>query len=150
MGLCLSSAADFEHFDVAFQVVTLSAELGVVAAEDRASVVLFPVMASEAATPSGLCGGVVLFDCGGSRRVLVVAALDRVAGFAIHEFDVLGVRELGAESPAGEFCVVGFWLRFNHTLRVADHAIALHFSFFVEAAGRMAFVTFGVRGDGNG
>src|SRR5262245_7393993 len=98
-------------------------------------------MASETAASSGLCGGVVLLDCGGSRRVLVVAALDGVAGSAIHEFDVLGVRELGAESPAGEFGVVGFWLRFNHTLCVADHAIALHFSFFVEAAGRMAFVT---------
>ena len=33
MGLCLSSAANFEHLDVAFQVVALFAEFGVVAAE---------------------------------------------------------------------------------------------------------------------
>ena len=85
-----------------------------------------------------------MFDCGGSRRVLVVAALDRVAGFTIHEFDVLGVRELGAVSPAREFGVVEFRLNINQTLRVADHAIALHFSFLVEAAGRMAFITFWV------
>ena len=61
-GLGLSSAANLEHFDIAFQVVTLSAGLSVVAAEDRASVVLLTVVATEAAAPSGLRGGVVFFD----------------------------------------------------------------------------------------
>jgi hypothetical protein len=46
----LSSAANSEYFDIAFQVVAPSAGLGVVAAEDRASIV-FTVVATEAAAP---------------------------------------------------------------------------------------------------
>ena len=59
-----SSAAESEHiFDIAFQVMAHSAGLSVVAAEERASVVLLTVVATEPAAPSGLRGGVVLFDC---------------------------------------------------------------------------------------
>jgi len=62
--LTFSSAADSEHFDSASQVVVPSVGLSVVAAEDRASVVLFTVMATESAAPSGLRGDIVSFDCG--------------------------------------------------------------------------------------
>src|SRR5215813_14495858 len=55
-------AAHLEHFDIAFQIVAPATSLGVVAAENPASVALLPVMATEAAAPSGLRGGVVLFD----------------------------------------------------------------------------------------
>jgi hypothetical protein len=73
-----------------------------------------------------------------------------VAGFAIHVFDVLGMRELGALSPAREFGVEGLWLGINHPLRVANHAIAIQLSFVIGAAGRMVDLAFGARGDGKG
>src|SRR5499426_3824553 len=79
-GLRFSSAANLEHFDIAFEVVTLSAGLSVVAAEDRASVALFPVVATEAAAPSGLRGVIVLFDGGRRRQVLVFRRRSAEAG----------------------------------------------------------------------
>jgi|SRR5215813_1194913 len=90
-----SSAADSEQFDIAFRVVAPSAGLSVASAENRASVVLFTVVATEAAAPSDLRGDIVLFDDGRRRRVLAVASLDRMTGSAIHVFDMLGMRELG-------------------------------------------------------
>ena len=66
-----SSTANLEQFDITFQVVAPSVGLSVVAAEDRASVVLFTVMAPEAAAPSGLRGGVVLFVAIGRRGYIV-------------------------------------------------------------------------------
>ena len=57
-----SSTANLEQFDIAFQVVAPSAGLSVAAAEERASVGLLTVVATEAAAHSGLRGDVVLFD----------------------------------------------------------------------------------------
>src|SRR5262245_11044620 len=143
------SAANLEHFDVTFQVVAPLTRLSVIAAEDRASETLFPVVATETTAPPALSGGVVLFDCGRGRRVLDVCALNRMTGRAVHEFEVLGVRELGAERAALELGEV--WLGpCGEPLRMADHAIVFDLRFFVEAARRVADVTFGVRGDGDG
>ena len=145
----LSSAANSDDFDITFQVVAPATRLSVIAAEDRASVVLFPVVASETAAPSCLRGGIVFFDPGRRRRDLVVAAIYRMAGPAVHVFDVLGVREFGAVSAAREFGVEGFGFSIN-PLRVADHTVAFHLRLLVEAARRVAGVTFGVRADGLG
>jgi len=150
-GLGLSSAANLEHsYIFGFQVVALFAGLSVVAAEDRASVVLLTVVATEAAAPSGLRGGVVLFDYGRRWRDLVVTSLDRMAGSAVHVFDMLDVRELGAVCAAREFGVEGFRLNINQTLRVTDHAVAFHLRLLVETPRRVADVTFGMRADGHG
>jgi len=52
-----------------------------------------------------------------------------MAGSAIHVFDMLDVRELGAVCAAREFGVEGFRLRINQTLRMADHALPFTFAF---------------------
>jgi len=146
----LFSAANLKHFDIASHVVALHTHLSVIAAEDSAPVVLFPVVATETASPAPLGVCVVLFDRRRRWRVLVVASLNRMAGSAVHELNMLDVRELGAVSAALELC--GVWLRSSreHRLCVANHTIAFHFRFVIEAARRVAFVTFGVRTDGYG
>src|SRR5262245_39509916 len=73
-----------------------------------------------------------------------------MAGSAIHVFDMLDVRELGAVCAAREFGVEGFSLYINQTLRVTDHAVAFHLRLLVETARRVADVTFGMRADGHG
>src|SRR5262249_9700893 len=94
-------------------------------------------------------GGVVFFDSGRGGRVLVVAALNRMAFRAAHVFDMLGVRELGAIGAAFQLGFEGFRSR-RKPLGVADHAIIFQLRFVVEAARRMAAVTFGGRADGDG
>src|SRR5262245_8525251 len=73
-----------------------------------------------------------------------------MAGSAVHVFDMLDVRELGAVCAAREFGVEGFSLYINQTLRVTDHAVAFHLRLLVETARRVADVTFGMRADGYG
>ncbi len=73
-----------------------------------------------------------------------------MAGSAVHVFDMLDVRELGAVCAAREFGVEGFRLNINQTLRVTDHAVAFHLRLLVETARRVADVTFWVRADGHG
>src|SRR5262245_61515188 len=114
----LSSAANLEHFDIAGHVVALHTHLSVIAAEDGAPIVLFPVVARETASTAPLGVGVVLFDCRRRGRVLVVAALNRMAGSAVDELNVLGVRELGAVSAALELGGVWFGSSREHRLRV--------------------------------
>src|SRR5262249_5244490 len=63
---------------------------------------------------------------------------------------VLDVRELGAVSAARELGVEWLGLSIDHPLRVADHAVAFHLRLLVEAARRVADVTFGMRADGLG
>src|SRR6266536_1420573 len=84
-------------FDIAFQVVTPSAGLSVAAAEDRAPAVLLTVVATEAAAPSGLRGGVVLFDCWRRWRVLVFRRRSAEAG----EEAGVATNYCGGPSPAG-------------------------------------------------
>src|SRR5262249_3454610 len=145
----LFSAAHLEHPGFAFRVVAPHTRLSVIAAEDKASVALFPVVAAETATTAGLRGGVVFLASRRGGRILVVTGLNRMALGAAHVFDMLGVRELGAIGAAFQLGVEGFGLRCK-PLSVADHAIVFHLRFFVEAARRMADVTFRVRADGYG
>src|SRR5262249_48277980 len=133
----------------AFRVVAPHTRLSVIAAEDGASEVLSPVVATETAAATGLRGGVVFFDSGRGGRTLVVAALNRMAFRAAHVFDMLGVRELGAIGAAFQHGVERFGLS-RKPLCVADHAIIFYLRFVVEAARRMADVTFGVRADFDG
>src|SRR5215813_3501963 len=146
---CLSSAARLEHFDVALHVMAPSTRLSVIAAEDYASVALFPIVATETAAAAGLSGGVVLFDYGRGWRILNIVPLDRMTFSAVHVFDVLDVRELGAVGAALQ--LGGEWFGPGpEPLCMADHAVIFDLSFFVKPARRVANVTFGVRADGYG
>src|SRR5215510_1203390 len=68
---------------------------------------------------------------------------------AVHVFDMLDVRELGAVCAAREFGVEEFRLFINQTLRVTDHAVAFYLRLLVETARRVADVTFWMRADGH-
>jgi hypothetical protein len=92
----ISLAADPDQF------VAPSAGFSVVAAEDRTSVVLFPVVATEVAAPSGLRGDIVLYDCRRRWRVLVFRRRSAEAG----EGAVAAPNYWGGISPAGAGFIV--------------------------------------------